>query len=111
MGAVDSFKDPSSDSVICSKNYIFNYKYDNRYLPKIILYMTLVDPSTWKYHVTISIALNLGKVKYISTFYLVVIFTACVFQCIKTSSFILIFFISLLITIVELYPLYINIQK
>ena len=54
---------------------------------------------------------NSGRVESILTFVLVVILPVCVFHCITASSLGLSFLIGLLITIVDLHPIYNKIQK
>ena len=89
----------------------FNPTYVNRYLPKIISYLPLEDSSTLYSHIKIFIALNLGKVEYILTLILVVIFPACVCHYTTLSYLLLILVISLIIKILELYPLFNKIRK
>ena len=45
MGSDNPFKYPSSASMTCSEMFRFNPNDVNRYLPKIILYLTLVESS------------------------------------------------------------------
>ena len=105
MVAVDPLKGPSSDLMTCSENFRFNHNYVNRSLPKIISYLTLADSSTWKFRITIFVALSWGKVKYILTLWLVVILPGYMCHCITAHFLGLIFSISLLIIIMELHPL------
>ena len=105
MGSNDTFKGLSSVSMTCSENYIFNTNAVIISVTKIILYFPLAESSTWQFHVTIFVALSSSKVKYILTFILVEISPTYVCHCITTSFLWLSFFISLLITIVELHTL------
>ena len=83
MGAVDPLKGPPSAYMMCSYNFKFNSNDVNIYIPKNILYLTLLEPSARKTHVKFFVAINSGKVKYILTFRLVVRLLACVYHCIK----------------------------
>ena len=111
MVVLDPFKGSSYASVTCSENFRFNTNSINRYHPNIILYLLLAELSTWKFHVTTSVALSAGKVKSILTLILVVIFPAYVFHCIWVSFSGRGFSIVLIIKIVELYPLSNGMQK
>ena len=86
MGILDPLKGPSYALLKCSNHFGINTNSVNRYLPKIISYIPLMDSSTLKSHVKTSIALSVGKVKYTLTLILVVIFPACVRHCIKAYS-------------------------
>ena len=46
MDVIDLLKGPSSDSMKCSENFIFNTNYVNGSCPKIVLYQPLADLST-----------------------------------------------------------------
>ena len=83
----------------------------SRYLPGIILYLPVVELSTWHLHVTIFFALNSGNQKSTFTFFEFVTFLAWVSHVVSTVSFDLSFDVSLPITIVELIPLSNRIQK
>ena len=82
MGAVGPFKDISSASIICLDIFRFNHNSINIYLSKIISLPPLAYPSPWQSHTTIFVTLNSIQMKYILTFRLVVILTACVYHCI-----------------------------
>ena len=111
MGVVDPLKGPSYTSMTCSDNFIFNPNYVNRFRTKIMSYLPLEESSTWKFQVTIFIALILFKVENILTFILVVILTP-VYAFLSQHIFLgLIFSIRILVTIVELHPLSNNIRK
>ena len=61
-----------------------------------------MDSSTWNLHITIFVALNSDKQKYIVTFFEVAKFSPWVSQLVYSVSFGLSFDVSLLIKIVEL---------
>ena len=109
IGANDPFKGPYYDSMTCSEHLIFNHITVNIYLPKSILYLLLVQSSTWKFYVTIICVLSSGEVKYNLTFRLVVILSTSVCYYITSSYLVLSFVISFFITIVELNSLSNNI--
>ena len=86
MGSVDPFKVTSPGSMICYEIFRFNTNYVNIYLPKIILFIPLVESFTRHSQVTIFFALNSGNIKYILTLILVARLTAWVLNCITYSS-------------------------
>ena len=104
-GAVDPLKRSSSASITWSYSFRFELKAVNRYLPQIMSYLSLTESSTWKFHVTISVALSSNKAKFILTFRLLVILTACVCHCIPSSYFGLSFLMSLNIRTMKLHPI------
>ena len=109
MGVVAPIKGPSSALMTCSGNFIFDPNYVNRYHPKIISYLPLVDSSTGYLHVTAFVALSAGKVKSTLTLMSVVIFLSCLCYCIGAylaSFFVDSFWTSLPNTIIKLHPLY-----
>ena len=46
MGVVDPLKSPMSDAMTCSDHFNFNPNPINKYLPKIISYIPLLESST-----------------------------------------------------------------
>ena len=77
----------------------------SRSLPRIRLYLPLVDLSTWHFQVNILVAINSGKQKSIFTFFEVVKFPAWVYQIFFSVSFDFIFDVSSPTTVDELIPL------
>ena len=110
MGFVDPLKGPSYALMTCSEDFIFNPNYVNRYRPKIILYLPLVDSSTWHFHVTTFVTLSAGNMKSTLTLRLVVIFPACVCHYIGASFYVDSFSTRLPIKIEELHPMSNNTQ-
>ena len=88
MVAVDYLKGPPPPPMTCSEFFKFITYAVDRYLPKIILYLLLVESYTRNSHTTTLVSISSGKMKFVLTFRLVVILTDCVFHCI-TSYFLL----------------------
>ena len=87
MVVVDCSKSQSSALMRCLDNFKSNPSYVNRYRPKTILYLLLLDLSTWNFHVTTFFALIAGKEKSTLTIRLLVIFPACVCHFIRASFY------------------------
>ena len=65
MGYVDPFKGLSPSLMACLENIACNTYAVNRSISKIISYIPSVDSYMWHSHVTIFVAINSGKLKYI----------------------------------------------
>ena len=77
-----------------------------------ISYHTLFQQSsTWHFHITIYVVPKLDSHRSNLTLRSCLILLACIFFCIAESFVILIFYISLLVKIVELYPMSNNIRN
>ena len=85
-----------------SEKIRFSISAISRYLPRIILYLQLMDSSLWHLHVTIFVALNSDKQKSIFTFLEVVKFPLLISHLVSDISLDLSFEVNLTITIVEL---------
>ena len=77
----------------------------SKFLYSIISYLPLVYSSLWYFHITVFVALNSVKQKFIVTFFDVVKFLPWVSQLVSAVSFYLSFDIILPITIIEIIPL------
>ena len=104
MGDVYPFKGPPPASMTRLEKFIFNNNDINIYLSMIILYLSLSESSIWNSHVTISVALNSGKVKSILTSRLVLGLPSFVCHCITAYVLVLSFIIILLINTAEKNP-------
>ena len=85
-----------SDNLISCPNVV------SRSLPRIISYLLFVYLLTWHFHLTILVALNSSKKKFIFTFFEVVNSPAWFSHMVLADSFHLSFDVSLTITMVEL---------
>ena len=107
----DPLKVPSPAPRMCLEKFRFNTNDVNISIPKILLYLLLVESPTWQYYIKINLALNSGHLKYILTFILGVRLPDWIFHCITAYIFVLNFVIILIIKIVGLHSLSINIIK
>ena len=96
---------PSPPIMTFSENLRSSPSAVSRSLPRIRLYLPLVDLSTWHFQVNILVAINSGKQKSIFTFFEVVKFPAWVYQIFFSVSFDFIFDVSSPTTVDELIPL------
>ena len=104
MGVVYPLKVPSTALMTYLEIFKFTRISVHRYRLNIISF-------TWRFQITVFVALSAGKVKSTLNLYLVVIFLACVCHCITASFSGFSFSTNLTITIVELHPLSNRIQK
>ena len=96
---------PSPPIMMLSENLISSPNAVSRFLPRIILYLPLVNFLTWHFHVNIFVALNSGKQKSTFTLFYFVNFRAWVSHIVFAVSFYLSFDVRLTNIIVEMIPM------